>query len=159
MNADDEALISRSISPNLRAALIHALGDSLLSASVLVGAVFLRLYPTCFWIDPLCTLLSAAFILIGSVPLLLEIVRVLMEASPLTPSELAQLKTALTGIKGVLQVDDLHVWTLGHSKTCLNAKVSINSIAGMQIVLDQCKQEIQKMHPSVKHVSLQPVVK
>lgn len=145
-----------SISPNLHAALIHTLGDCLQSGSVLLGAIILHFQPNWLWVDPLCTLFSAAIILFGSGPLLIETVWVFMEASPITESELNSMKDALMHVEGVQSITEFHVWSLGHFHNCLNAKIQIEDELKILEILEKCEREIKRKHRSIQHVSLQP---
>lgn len=82
-----------------------------------------------------------------------------MEASPLSTADLDALKLLLGRIKGVSCVSELHVWSLGHSRNCLIARIHIESNNGQNVIqlLETCEKEIMRKHPSIKFVNLQPV--
>src|SRR5207253_3031814 len=60
--------------------------------------------------DPIASLLVAALIFWSSFSLLRESTRILLEVSPDEPREIAG---EMLGVPGVVEVHDLHVWTVG----------------------------------------------
>lgn len=102
---------------NVRAALIHALGDLIQSLGVVVASICIWYRPDWHLADPICTFLFSIIVLCTTYSLAREVIFILMEAAPrdLQTSDLAG---ELASIKGVSEVHDLHVW-------CLSARQSV----------------------------------
>lgn len=108
---------------NIRSVFIHMLGDTLSTAAVILGG-FGILYTGRTWIDPLLSLLIAALILWSSIGIVRETLNILLEGTP-RGVELAQVRTAIEGIDGVVDVHDLHVWSLGPKTLALATHVTV----------------------------------
>jgi zinc transporter 2 len=67
---------------NIRAALIHVIGDIIQSVGVLIAAIILYFYPTYWIIDPCCTFLFSILVLFTTIPIMKDCIKVFMEATP-----------------------------------------------------------------------------
>jgi cobalt-zinc-cadmium efflux system protein len=108
---------------NLRAAYLEVLTDLLGSVAVLVAAVVV-LTSGYDRADPVATLLVAAMVLPRSFLLLREAVDVLLEATP-RDVDVDEVRLRLSGISGVDEVHDLHVWTITSGLPSLSAHVVV----------------------------------
>lgn len=123
-------LLSRSKSMNVRAAFLHVLGDALSSIGVIVAAAIA--WATGFKaVDSIVSILIAAVIVVGAVGLVREAVDVLLEAVP-AHIDLPELFGAMKEIEGVLEVHDLHVWTIAHSMHALSAHLVVKSTGQLE---------------------------
>lgn len=109
---------------NVRAAYLHVLGDALQNIGVIVAAVFITARPSWSIIDPICTLLFAAIVVLTTKNLARETFSVLMEGTPASFS-LTEIHTALLEISNVTRVDDLHVWSLTGNQHALSAHLLV----------------------------------
>jgi cobalt-zinc-cadmium efflux system protein len=106
---------------NVKAALYHVAGDALGAFAVmLAGALVVWLRLT--WIDPIASLLVAAIIVSGVVRIVREAADVLLESAPAHAST-ADVREAIRSNDGVVDVHDLHVWTIGGGRHVLSAHV------------------------------------
>lgn len=94
---------------NVRAALLHVLGDALGSVAAIVAALLLMVGIR--GADPVASLVVAVLVVLGAVRLLRDAGRVLMELPP-QGLDVARVREALVGIDGVVGVHDLHAWSL-----------------------------------------------
>ncbi len=111
---------------NVRAALLHVIGDIGASAAVVVGAVLI-LITGATWVDPILSLLIALVIAAGSVRLVREALNILLEAVPKglsVPSVARDIKA----VAGVRDVHDLHVWTISSGMHALSCHAIIDDI-------------------------------
>ncbi len=108
---------------NIRSVFLHMLGDTLSTAAVIAGGAGILLTGLS-WIDPLLSILIAGMILYSSVGIVRETLHILLEGTPRTV-RLAEIRTAMQGIEGVLNVHDLHVWSLGSSSHALASHITI----------------------------------
>jgi cobalt-zinc-cadmium efflux system protein len=108
---------------NIRSVFLHMLGDTLSTAAVIVGG-FAIAATGAMWIDPALSLLIAGMIVWSSVTIVRETLNILLEGTPSAVS-LGQVRTAIGNVPGVLNVHDLHVWSLGSSSHALASHVLI----------------------------------
>jgi cobalt-zinc-cadmium efflux system protein len=108
---------------NLRSAFLHMAGDTLSTAAVIAGGVAILLTGR-NWIDPLLSLLIAAFILWSSIGIVRETLNILLEGAPRGVS-LASIRAGMEEVEGVVNVHDLHVWSLGSRSRALACHVTI----------------------------------
>ncbi|HEY0785881.1 MAG TPA: cation diffusion facilitator family transporter [Acidobacteriaceae bacterium] len=111
---------------NMRSVFIHMLGDTLSTAAVIAGgaAIYFTGYT---WIDPVLSLLIAILILWTSISIVHETLNILLEGTPQGIS-LPASRTLLSAIDGVLDVHDLHVWSLGSQTHALATHICIADI-------------------------------
>lgn len=107
---------------NVRGALLHMLADAVGSVGAMIAAGLLLLgYPLA---DPVVSLLIAAMVLFGSWGLLRDATRVLLQFAP-AHLDVPGLRTAMAGVPGVVDVHDLHVWTLDGQRLVLSAHLEV----------------------------------
>jgi cobalt-zinc-cadmium efflux system protein len=138
---------------NVRAALLHVMGDLLGSIAALVSGVVIR-YTGWTAIDAILSLFIVLLILLSSLRLLREVVHTLLEGVPLH-LELEQVGRAMAGTEGVLSVHDLHIWSLSAETTALSAHVVVQRIDEWQAVLWRLRKLLSE-HFGIEHVTLQP---
>ncbi|HLW76548.1 MAG TPA: cation diffusion facilitator family transporter [Bryobacteraceae bacterium] len=104
---------------NIRAAWIHMVGDAASSAAIIAGAVAIR-YTGWLEIDPILSILIGVGIVWSAWGIVKDSLNILLEGLP----KGLQLTTVIGEIKtvpGVLDVHDLHIWSLGseaHALSC-----------------------------------------
>ena len=124
MNGTVAALLwSSARDVNIRSVFLHMLGDTLSTAAVIAGGVGI-LATGAVWIDPALSLLIAAMIIWSSVAIVRETLNILLEGTP-SAVELAEVRAAIGDVPGVLDVHDLHVWSLGSASHALASHVCI----------------------------------
>jgi cobalt-zinc-cadmium efflux system protein len=114
----------QSESLNVRGAYLEVLGDLLGSAAVVAAGLVVA---TTGWVraDAVASLLIAALIVPRAVVLLREAVHVLAEGAP-RGLDLEELRRHLAGVPGVVDVHDLHVWTITSGMPVLSAHVVVS---------------------------------
>ena len=138
---------------NMRAALLHVLGDLVSSlAAVIAGAVIY--FTDWVLIDPILSLVIAGLILITTMGLLRDTLHVLMEGVP-SAVDFAEIGNALASVRGVAAVHDLHVWSIGSERAALSAHVDIEQLHDWPAIL-QASQELLHERYKIDHVTLQP---
>jgi cobalt-zinc-cadmium efflux system protein len=108
---------------NMRAALRHVLADALGSAGVLVAALVILLTGWAY-ADPLAGLAIALLILASSWSILRDSVHILLEGAP-RGLDTRGLARRLTEVPGVVEVHDLHIWTITSGFPALAAHVLV----------------------------------
>ncbi len=111
---------------NIRSVFLHMLGDTLSTAAVIVGGLAIVITGK-NWIDPALSIVIAALILWTSLSIVRETLNILLEGTPRGVS-LPEIRLRLAAIQGVLDVHDLHVWSLGSQTNALATHVTIADI-------------------------------
>jgi cobalt-zinc-cadmium efflux system protein len=108
---------------NMRGAFLHMLGDLVGVAGIMVGALVIR---TTGWtrIDPALSILISLLIIWTAWSITRESLNILLEGLP-KGLELRQVVSAVKAIDGVLDVHDLHIWSLGSNSHALSCHVLI----------------------------------
>ena len=109
---------------NMRAALWHVAGDALGAIGVVIGGAVI-VATRAAWIDPLLSLLVAGIIVWGVVGIVREATDVLLESVP-GHVEVPAVRSRITIVDGVVDVHDLHVWTIGSGAHALSAHVVLD---------------------------------
>src|SRR5215472_6901312 len=108
---------------NIRSAFIHQLGDTLSTAAVIAGGLAILLTGS-HWVDPALSIGIACLILWSSLGIIRETLNILLEGAPAGIS-VEQIVVDLSGIGGVEDVHDVHVWSLGSDNHALSCHVRI----------------------------------
>jgi len=137
---------------NVRGAFLHVLGDVLGSVAAIAAGVVVWLTG---WtpIDPLLSLLIGGLVLAASLRLLRDAVHGLMDGVPFHIS-LEALGRELAAVPGVLEVHDLHVWSLSGERLALSAHVRIKNMSEWPAVLDSLRHEAGEHR--IDHATFQP---
>jgi cobalt-zinc-cadmium efflux system protein len=139
---------------NLRSAFLHMAGDTLSTAAVIAGGVGILLTGW-NWIDPVLSLLIAAFIFWSSVGIVRETLNILLEGAPRGVS-LEQIHAEMEAVEGVANVHDLHVWSLGSQSRALACHVTIADIplSESAVILDRLNLLLREQF-QIGHTTIQ----
>lgn len=137
---------------NARAAYLEVLADMLGSAAVIGAGVLIWLTGWTF-IDPIISALIGLMIFPRTWLLLKECVHILMEGTP-ARIELTKLRDAIAKVPGIVDVHDLHVWTLTSSKDAMSAHVIVSAEANVDVVLEQLN-ELVRHEFDLHHTTIQ----
>ena len=111
---------------NIRAAAVHMLGDALSSVAIVIGAIAIR-YTGWLLIDPILSILIAVLIIWSAIDVTRESLNILLEGLP-RGLELKSVTNAMRAVDGVVDVHDLHIWSLGSSAHALSCHVLIEDV-------------------------------
>jgi len=111
---------------NIRSSFVHMLGDAVGSAGVLLGALLIRATGLAA-IDPLLSILIGGLIIWSSWDIIHESLNILLEGSP-RDITLEHVLGEVRNVAGVIDVHDLHVWTLGPKMLALSCHIRIADI-------------------------------
>ena len=156
LNAGISAALLRSAKGdvNIRSAFVHMVGDALGSGGVLLGALLIHLTGIQA-IDPLLSILIGGLILWTSWDIIQEALNILLEGLP-RGMTLEQLTAAMKEIPGVVDVHDLHVWTLGAQMHALSCHIRIADIppSESEQILRQVNQRLDDQF-HISHTTIQ----
>lgn len=124
---------------NIRSVFLHMLGDTLSTASVILGGIAILLTGHT-WIDPVLSMIIAAMILWSSVNIVRETLNILLEGTPKS-LELAQVRSTMQEVDGVVNVHDLHIWSLGSNSHALASHVTI-----AEMPMSDCSEILDRLN-------------
>ncbi|XP_049803203.1 zinc transporter 2 isoform X2 [Schistocerca nitens] len=126
---------------NVRAAFIHVIGDFIQSVGVFIAALVIYYKPSWSIVDPVCTFLFSALVLMTTFAIIKDTVIVLMEGIP-KGIDFASVMNTFLQIDGVVRVHNLRIWALSLDKTALSAHLAIRPGVSPQKVLRHATRDI-----------------
>ncbi|MBI5474033.1 MAG: cation transporter [Ignavibacteriae bacterium] len=140
---------------NVRGAFLHVLADALGSVGAIAAGVVM-LTTGWYLVDPIVSMAIALLILFSSWRLLRESVMVLMEGTPLH-LDMREIEEAIMSVSGVVQVHDLHIWTVTSGFEAVSAHVVVQHCERMeeaQTILGQIRDRIHQQF-GIDHTTIQ----
>jgi cobalt-zinc-cadmium efflux system protein len=111
---------------NIRSALLHEVGDTLSTATVIAGGWAILLTGK-YWIDSVLSVGIGVLILWSGFGIVRETLNILLEGTP-RGMKLERVEGAIRSVEGVNDVHDLHVWSIGSETHALSCHISIADI-------------------------------
>ncbi|MFB7707576.1 cation diffusion facilitator family transporter [Streptomyces sp. NPDC056105] len=141
---------------NVRGAFLEVAADALGSVAVIVSATIIL---ATGWqaADPIASIAIGLMIVPRTVRLLQETLNVLLEAAP-KGVDMTEVRAHITELPGVLDVHDLHAWTITSGMPVLSAHVVVSSEALNAIGHEKMLHELQGclgIHFDVEHCTFQ----
>ena len=137
---------------NVEGAYLEVVADTIGSVGVVVAAVLLQVFGWA-WVDPLVGAAIGAWILPRTARLGAQAVRILLQAAP-PGTDVDAIASELGHLAGVVDVHDLHVWTLTSEMENATAHLVIDDDADSHAVLDQARELLQGRY-GIAHATLQ----
>jgi cobalt-zinc-cadmium efflux system protein len=138
---------------NTRAALAHVLSDAIGSVGAIAAGVLILAFG---WVraDPVISALIGALILWGGWRLVRETSRVLMEGSPIE-IDIAHVEETIRAVPGVVDLHDLHVWSISDGFDVLTVHVVIGKGHHGTDVVAAVSRRLREAH-KLDHCTIQP---
>ncbi len=111
---------------NIRGAFVHMLGDALGSVAIVAGAIAIR-YTGWQRVDPILSILIGLLIVWTAWDIIRESLNILLEGLP-RGLHLGDVACSMRAVEGVLDVHDLHIWSLGSNTRALSCHVLIEDV-------------------------------
>lgn len=139
---------------NMRAALLHMLGDALGSVAAIVAGVVIVLGGPVV-VDPIVSVIVGAIVVGSAVPLLRDAVHILLERAPRDLS-LDTVRATVVADEAVREVVGLHVWSLddGDIVASVVVVVAVEAVVDAAVVVDRLRSALQQKH-GVTHVTVE----
>jgi cobalt-zinc-cadmium efflux system protein len=109
---------------NIRGAFLHMTADAVVSLGVVVSGALIMFYGL-NWVDPLISLVIAAVIFLSTWGLLRDSLNLAVDAVPRNVDPDA-VREYLSGLPGVRDLHDLHIWPMSTTDTALTAHLVMN---------------------------------
>ena len=139
---------------NVRSAFLHMLGDALGSIAIIIGAIVIH-FTGWQQLDPVLSIIIGALIIWTAWDIIKESLNILLEGLPRGLS-LQAVEEAIGQVEGVLDVHDLHIWSLGSSMHALSCHVLIEDVplSAGNVILGRVKDTLaDRFH--IHHTTLQ----
>jgi len=111
---------------NVRAAWLHMAGDAASSVAIIGGALLIR-YTGWQTIDPVLSILIGIAIVWSGWGIIRDSLNILLEGLP-KGLNLKHVSGELSQVEGVIDVHDLHIWSLGSESRALSCHVLIDDM-------------------------------
>jgi cobalt-zinc-cadmium efflux system protein len=111
---------------NVRSAFVHMLGDALGSVAIIGGGLVI-FYTGWVQVDPVLSILIAVLIIWTAWDIVHESLNILLEGLP-RGLQLKDVVGSMRAVDGVLDVHDLHIWSLGSSTHALSCHVLLRDV-------------------------------
>jgi cobalt-zinc-cadmium efflux system protein len=137
---------------NLRSAYLHIVGDALGSVGAILAGIVMLLFDW-YVADPIISVVVAVLILKSAWGVLSHSVHILMEGTPITIDQ-EEVKQVLQQIAGVLDVHDLHVWSITSGLDSFSCHLLIRDDADSQRILQEAIEKIEQRF-KIQHTTIQ----
>jgi len=141
-----------SESLNVEGAYLEVLSDLVGSVAVIVAAAVIGLTDWA-WVDPVVGVAIGLFILPRTWRLGAQALRILVQAAP-PGLDLVALEGELRAVGGVVDVHDLHVWTLTSDMDVASVHLMVSDGTDSHAVLDRARVILRDNH-GIGHATLQ----
>ncbi len=131
--------VGRSI--NVQSAFVHVVYDAVSSVAVILTG-FVAFYTGITIIDPFAAFLIAGLIARSAYAIVRSSIHILLEGAP-RELDLQQVIATLKQIDGVVDVHDLHVWTIS---------TGMDALSGHVVVRDQMLSQLSRMLADITRV-------
>jgi cobalt-zinc-cadmium efflux system protein len=145
----------RERSLNIKGAFLHVMADALGSVGVLAAALLIKITGSFVW-DPIVSVGVCVLILWSSGRLVRESFHVFMEGAP-GHLDVGAIEKALAEVPGVVDVHDLHVWTITSGFVSLSAHLKISRGQDVQRLIGSAHAVVSSRF-GVLHSTFQPEI-
>lgn len=124
---------------NLRAAVIHVLGDLLQSIGVFIAACIVTFFPEAKIADPICTFVFAPIVIATTLRVLRDTTWVLLEACPMH-LDYSTVARDLCMLDGVEAIHDLNIWALTPGQYVLTVHLTVDASTDHDVILERSQR-------------------
>lgn len=137
---------------NLRSALLHVLGDLLGSVGAIIAGLLILFFD---WniADPIASVIVAVLILVSGYRVTSDSVHILMEGTP-TDLSITDIEKCLTSLEGVINIHDLHVWTITSGFPALSCHLVVEEHIDRDELLKEAAKLLNEKF-SIEHSTIQ----
>ena len=135
----------------VESAYLDNLADTVGSIGVVAAAVVIQ-FTDANWVDPVVAVAIGLWILPRTWSIAARAMRVLVEAAP-HGMDMAAIESQLRGLDGVVDVHDLHVWTLTSQMDMATAHIVVAAGTDTHAVLDQARLLLREHR--IEHATVQ----
>ncbi|CEF64442.1 Cation efflux protein family and Cation efflux protein transmembrane domain and Cation efflux protein cytoplasmic domain-containing protein [Strongyloides ratti] len=129
---------------NIKAAFIHIIGDLIQSVGVLIAALIIKFTG---WeiADPICTFTFSIIVLFTSLPVIFDIFKIVMQASPNDVST-SKVTSDLLNIPDVESVHDLRIYNLSLNRTVVTVHIVPSKLMSYSAIQKEAFKILREKH-------------
>ncbi len=109
---------------NIRSSYLHLLADSMSSAAVILGGLFIYLF-NAYWIDPLLTFAISMYVLREGWEITKESVEIIMMVTPASV-DIKKIQASIEGMQAVTNIHHVHSWVQSEHDLHFEAHVEVD---------------------------------
>lgn len=136
---------------NIKGAFLHMASDTLVSASVVVSGIIIKITGGSV-IDPLIGLLIAVAIVVSTWNLLSKSIRLAIDGVP-GNIDIDKVREAILSAGGVADCHHLHVWAISTTENALTAHVVVDDIEAMESIKEEIKARLAET--GISHATIE----
>lgn len=138
---------------NIKSAFIHVLSDTLSSIAVILASVWI-FFTNQVIVDPILSVVIAAFILISALAIIKDALYILLEFTPKNIN-LNEIIQEIEKVKKVQAVHNVHLWSLCSNINVLDAHIftTASDILELERIKKEIKRNLEKYN--IKHATLE----
>ena len=136
---------------NVKAAFLHVVTDTLGSVSAILAGLAITLWGF-YLADPILSVAVALLILPGAYSVIKSSLNVLLELVPASV-DAEEIEREIRRVKGVVDVHDLHVWSITPGDVVLTAHVVVSDLEACDEVLSNVKEVAKRF--GIDHTTIQ----
>jgi cobalt-zinc-cadmium efflux system protein len=125
---------------NSKGAYLHMASDAVISLGVVIAGIVI-LYTKWYWLDSVVSLILVVVVVFGTWGLFKESLRLTLNGVP-RDINMPEVKKYLSGLKGVTNVHDLHIWAISTTETALTAHLVIPENVDQEFIYENIKEEL-----------------
>ncbi|QJC50534.1 cation transporter [Paenibacillus albicereus] len=137
---------------NLKSAYLHVLGDALGSVGAIAAGALMWAFGW-YWADPAISVFVSLLIVKSAWGMLRSTVHILMEGAPETV-DTQQVRDDLEALPGVIDVHDLHIWTITSGLDAMTCHLLADEQADHRLLLKQAIELMKDRH-GISHCTIQ----
>lgn len=108
---------------NIRTTLIHIIGDIVHTVGIVILAMIIYFEQDWKFLDPMISFIFSFISFSLTIPVIKSVIEILMEKAP-EHIDMLKFRKDLKNIEGVIDIHDLHVWTLTIGKPLMSAHIT-----------------------------------
>jgi len=136
---------------NVKAAFLHVVTDTLGSVAAILAGLAVTFWKF-YLADPILSIAISLLILPGAYSVIRESIHVLLELVP-SAIDPEDIEREIRGVKGVLDVHDLHIWSITAGNVVLTAHVVVSDVEACNDILRDV-EDIAKRY-GINHTTIQ----
>jgi cobalt-zinc-cadmium efflux system protein len=137
---------------NVRAALLHVLGDALGSVAAIIAGISVLMFDFTA-ADVIAALCIAVLLVIGAARLVRESVDILLEGAP-RHLDLEAIAREVLEVPGILALHDLHIWTVSSGFLAMSAHIDLKPGADPESTRRAVHRLLYEQY-SIRHTTIQ----
>lgn len=125
---------------NIKGVYLHMLADTLVGIGVVVSGLIMS-FTKWYFIDGVIGLLIAIVVLVSAWKLLLRSLRLTLDGVPYE-LDFDKIVNTIKEVKGVEQVNNVHIWAISTRENALNAHIMVSDIKDMERIKQEIKNKL-----------------